>query len=200
MSERYSAGLAAQLVHAPSPPSCKLGGQACTVCALPEFLATFDLVLLYWCRQANAALQVWQPAVVYKTHQRVVDQTPVDVRSCLLSLCDIAWRPCANTVQALATSFTPLTRSAALPALTPESPNAIPNPYQSEWRLRNLREALRDNRVFLEGKARSLRRTGERLSAELAQLRAHGARYGSAVQATLARFSAHPYLSYRSVE
>lgn len=82
-----------------------------------------------------------------------------------------------------------------------QNPDPLPNPYQSEWRLRGLREALRDNRVFLEGRARSLRRTGERLGAELAQLRAHWARYGSAVQATLARFSAHPHLSlYRSVE
>ncbi|KAK9843546.1 hypothetical protein WJX81_008149 [Elliptochloris bilobata] len=79
-------------------------------------------------RQADAALQCWEPAVIQKAHERVVSQQPV----------------------------------------------------QSEWRLRTLREALRDNKVFRESKARSLRSTNERLDAEDAHLHAYVARYGGA--------------------
>ena len=110
--------------------------------------------------------------MVHRAHERVVSQTPVEVHlpHWTVSLLEQACRHCAGTCHS----------AHALDVLSSAA-------GQSEWRLRNLRETLRDNRVFVEGKARSLRVTDERLEAALQHLHAHEARYSGALQAFLAR-------------
>ncbi len=58
---------------------------------------------------------------------------------------------------------------------------------QGEWRLRDLREALRDNQVHAAGLARELHAAGDRLKTVRAERRAMEARYGRRALLMLAR-------------
>lgn len=55
---------------------------------------------------------------------------------------------------------------------------SAPATGQGEWRLRDLREALRDNQLQRDALSQSLRKLGDALRAERGQLATHEARYG----------------------
>ncbi len=74
-----------------------------------------------------------------------------------------------------------------LPTSYAPQPHAARWDPQGEWRLRDLREALRDNQVHAAGLARELHAAGDRLKTVRAERRAMEARYGRRALLMLAR-------------